>query len=161
MYTEKARRVIFFARYEASISGSPSIEPEHLLLGVLREDRPLTIRFFPSDESLKSIRLQIEQCTPARERISTSIDLPMSEASNRVLAYSGEEADRLSRPAVGTEHLLLGLLRNEESFAAQILRQFVDVTLDAVRQYASANSETSKLVQDEGHRATIDRKSVV
>ncbi len=46
-YTEKARRVIFFARYEASQFGAPAIEPEHLLLGLMREDKTLTGRFFP------------------------------------------------------------------------------------------------------------------
>ncbi|MDQ3256655.1 MAG: hypothetical protein M3R15_22655, partial [Acidobacteriota bacterium] len=44
-YTEKARRVIFFARYEASQFGAPAIEPEHLLLGLMREDKTLTARF--------------------------------------------------------------------------------------------------------------------
>ena len=49
-YTEKARRVIFFARYEASQFGSPSIETEHLLLGLIREDKNLTTRFIPKSQ---------------------------------------------------------------------------------------------------------------
>ena len=59
-YTEKARRVIFFARYEASQFGSPYIETEHLLLGLLREDKALTNRFLRSHASVESIRKQIE-----------------------------------------------------------------------------------------------------
>ncbi|MBP1611023.1 MAG: clpC, partial [Acidobacteria bacterium] len=60
-YTEKARRVIFFARYEASQFGSPFIETEHLLLGLIREDKNLTTRFFPkSGASIDSIRKEIE-----------------------------------------------------------------------------------------------------
>ena len=59
-YTEKARRVIFFARYEASQFGSPYIETEHLLLGLLREDKALTNRFLRSHASVESIRIQIE-----------------------------------------------------------------------------------------------------
>jgi len=55
-YTEKARRVIFFARYEASQFGSPYIETEHLLLGLLREDKALTNRFLRSHASVESIR---------------------------------------------------------------------------------------------------------
>ena len=56
-YTEKARRVIFFARYEASQFGSPYIETEHLLLGLLREDKALTNRFLRSHASVESIRM--------------------------------------------------------------------------------------------------------
>src|SRR5579862_5148186 len=71
-YTEKARRVIFFARYEASQFGSPCIETEHLLLGLLREDKALTNRFLRSSASVESIRKQIEASTTMREKVSTS-----------------------------------------------------------------------------------------
>ena len=72
-YTEKARRVIFFARYEASQFGSPYIETEHLLLGLLREDKALTNRFLRSHASVESIRKQIEAHTTIREKVSTSV----------------------------------------------------------------------------------------
>src|ERR1700688_3263711 len=122
-YTEKARRVIFFARYEASQFGSPSIETEHLLLGLLREDKALTNRFLRSHASVESIRKQIEGHTTIREKLSTPVDLPLSNECNRVLAYAAEEAERLSHKHVGTEHLLLGLLREEKCFAAKILHE--------------------------------------
>ncbi len=117
-YTEKARRVIFFARYEASQFGSPYIETEHLLLGLLREDKALTNRFLRSHASVESIRKQIEGHTTIREKVSTSVDLPLSNECKRVLAYAAEEAERLSHRHIGTEHLLLGLLR-EESVSPQ------------------------------------------
>ena len=119
-YTEKARRVIFFARYEASQFGSPYIETEHLLLGLLREDKALTNRFLRSHASVESIRKQIEGHTTIREKVSTSVDLPLSNECKRVLAYAAEEAERLSHKHIGTEHLLLGLLREEKCFAAEI-----------------------------------------
>ena len=122
-YTEKARRVIFFARYEASQFGSPFIETEHLLLGLLREDKALTNRFLRSHTSVDSIRKQIEGHTAIREKVSTSVDLPLSHECKRVLAYAAEEAERLSHKHIGTEHLLLGLLREEKSFAAEILHE--------------------------------------
>jgi ATP-dependent Clp protease ATP-binding subunit ClpC len=118
-YTEKARRVIFFARYEASQFGSPYIESEHLLLGIVREDKALSNRFLRSE--VASIRKQVESQTTTREKTSTSVDLPLSNESKRVLAYAGEEAERLAHKHIGTEHLLLGLLREEKCFAAQIL----------------------------------------
>lgn len=122
-YTEKARRVIFFARYEASQFGSPYIETEHLLLGLLREDKALTNRFLRSHATVESIRKQIEQHTTVREKVSTSVDLPLSNECKRVLAYAAEEAERLSHKHIGTEHLLLGLLREEKCFAAEILHE--------------------------------------
>src|SRR6201981_2905416 len=121
-YTEKARRVIFFARYEASQFGAPAIEPEHLLLGLMREDKTLTGRFFPRAQvSIESIRKEIEGRTLLREKISTSVELPLAPETKRVLAYAHEESDRLQHRHIGTEHLLLGLLREERSMAAEIL----------------------------------------
>src|ERR1019366_7189474 len=107
-YTEKARRVIFYARYEASQFGSPYIESEHLLLGILREDKATTRRLLPSLESEESIRKQIERHTTIREKVSTSVDLPLSNECKRVLAYAADEAMQLTHRHIGTEHLLLG-----------------------------------------------------
>src|SRR5438876_3717267 len=121
-YTEKARRVIFFARYEASQFGAPAIEPEHLLLGLMREDKTLAGRFFPRAQiTIESIRREIEGRTILRERIPTSVELPLAPETKRVLHFSHDESDRLQHRHIGTEHLLLGLLREERSMAAQIL----------------------------------------
>ena len=144
-YTEKARRVIFFARYEASQFGSPYIETEHLLIGLLREDRALTNRFFRSQEGVESIRKQIEECTVVREKISTSVDLPLSNECKRVLAYAAEESMLLEHKHIGTEHLLLGLLREERCLAAQILQER-GLELSAVRR------EILQIVLEEEHR---------
>ena len=123
-YTEKARRAIFFARYEASQFGSPYIETEHLLLGLLREDKRIVLLFFRSHVFVEEIRKKIEQHGYVREKISTSVDLPLSNESKRVLAYAAEEAERLDHKHIGTEHLLLGLFRGKESFAAQLLNEY-------------------------------------
>ena len=122
-YVEKARRVIFFARYEASQLGSPMIETEHLLLGLLREDKPLANRFLRSSAAIDSIRRQIEEHTVIRQNVSTSVDLPLSHDSKRVLAYAGEESERMHHKTIDTPHLWLGLLREENSFAAASLRE--------------------------------------
>src|SRR5580765_4024654 len=122
-YTERARRVIFFARYEASQFGSTTIETEHLLLGLIREDKNLTNRFLHNESPIESIRREIEGRTEVREKVSTSIDLPVSDECKRILAYAAEEAERLNHRHIGTEHLLLGILREEKSMAAEILRE--------------------------------------
>ncbi len=132
-YTEKARRCIFFARYEASQFGSPYIEAEYLLLGLLREDKALANRSLRSYAAVESIRKQIEGHTARREKVSTSVDLPLSTECKRALAFGAEEAERFQHKHIDTGHLLLGLLREEKCFAAQLLREH-DVTLDSVRE---------------------------
>lgn len=141
-YTEKARRAIFFARYEASQFGSPYIETEHLLLGLLREDKALTNRFLRGQDKVEVIRKQIEDHTITRENVSTSVDLPLSNEGKRVLGYAAEEAARLSHQHVGTEHLLLGLLREENSFAAQLLKER-GVMLSRIREELAATTHES------------------
>jgi ATP-dependent Clp protease ATP-binding subunit ClpC len=123
-YTERARRVLFFARYEASQLGSVSIETEHLLLGLIREGKGLTSRIFArSHLSLETIRKEIEGRTVFREKVSTSVEIPFSAETKRALQYAAEEADRLLHNYIGTEHLLLGILREERSVAATILME--------------------------------------
>lgn len=122
-YTEQARRVIFFGRYEASQLGSPLIETEHLLIGLLREDKSIIHRFFgPNADAVRaSVREQVEKRTTYREKISISCDIPLSTEGKRVLAYANEESARLSHQYIGPEHILLGLLREERSIAFTIL----------------------------------------
>ena len=84
-YTERARRVIFFARYEASQLGSNSIETEHLLLGLIREGKGLTSRIFSKSHlSMESIRKEIEGRALYRDKVSTSVDIPLSSESSGV-----------------------------------------------------------------------------
>jgi ATP-dependent Clp protease ATP-binding subunit ClpC len=123
-YTERARRVLFFARYEASQLGSISIETEHLLLGLIREGKGLTSRIFArSHLSLENIRQEVEGRTVFREKVSTSVEIPFSSETKRVLGFAVEEADRLLHNYIGTEHLLLAILREERSVAASILME--------------------------------------
>src|SRR5580704_10792550 len=133
-YTERARRVLFFARYEASQLGSVSIETEHLLLGLIREGKGLTSRIFArSHLSLENIRKEIEGRTVFREKVSTSVEIPFSAETKRVLQFAAEEADRLLHNYIGTEHLLLGILREERSVAASILME-KGMRLNTVRE---------------------------
>ncbi len=129
-YTEKARRTIFFARYEASQFGCSCIETEHLVLGVFREHKALATQFLASEAIRHSITLRR---TPGLS--STSADLPLSHESKRVLVYAAEESERMNHKHIGTVHLLLGLLREEKSFGAQLLRE-QGLTLDLVREEA-------------------------
>jgi ATP-dependent Clp protease ATP-binding subunit ClpC len=133
-YTERARRVIFFARYEASQLGSNSIETEHLLLGLIREGKGLTSRIFSKSHlSMDTIRKEIEGKALYRDKVSTSVDIPLSVESKRVLGYAAEEAERMLHNYIGTEHILLGLMREEKSVASGILAE-KGMRLSAVRE---------------------------
>jgi ATP-dependent Clp protease ATP-binding subunit ClpC len=118
-YTEKARRVIFFARYEAAQFGSPEITTEHLLLGILREAPTFLANWATPTDLITEVRATI----PTGKKISTSVDLPLSDAAKRVLAYGAEEAGQLGHKLIGSEHLVLGLLEESATTASEILHK--------------------------------------
>jgi ketosteroid isomerase-like protein len=135
-FTEGARRAIFFARYEASSYGSPFIETEHLLLGLLREQRGLVTWFGGQSNAAAEIRTEIEKRIVPRERISTSVEVPLTQECKKALILAAESADRLSHQHIEPEHLLIGILRIESSVAAQILLA-QGIKLQAVLEKAS------------------------
>ena len=163
-YTEKARRVIFFSRYEASQFGASQIEAEHILLGLIREDKNLTARFFHrSHANLELIRKEIENRTVMRDRVSSQIDLPLSDGAKRALSFAAEESELLGNRHIGTEHLLLGLLREENSIAAEVLYarglRLSDVRQDLAR-HVHAESVTHNLPIDASGVADRDEQWV-
>ncbi len=124
-YTERSRRVIFFARYEALQYGSPVIAPEHILLGLLREDKSLAARHFPGRRgvTVDSVRREVEDRIVVRDRIPQSAELHLASETKRILFYASEESRHLKSRFIGPEHLLLGISREERSIAAEILFQ--------------------------------------
>jgi ATP-dependent Clp protease ATP-binding subunit ClpA len=132
LYTDKARRVIFFARYEASEYGSASIRSEHLLLGLLREDRALLLRLIADPKRIAELPVEIQKRVPPGPKISTSVDLPLDDPSRRILAFAKEESEALGHGHIGTEHLLLGILRESDCLAGAFLTA-QGLQLDRVR----------------------------
>jgi ATP-dependent Clp protease ATP-binding subunit ClpC len=131
-YTEKARRAIFFARYEASAQGSPYIEAEHLLLGLMREDKQLFATLLSSGSNLGSLAEELRSNLPQQTPLSTSVDLPFGHMAKRCLAYAAEEAEQFEHREISPGHLLLGLLR-ENSLASEFLVSH-GVTLASARE---------------------------
>jgi hypothetical protein len=121
-FTEHARRAIFFARYEAGSFGSKFIETEHLLLGIIREDKVLPLKLPGGASERIRQRIAASLSDPVR-RISNSVDMPLSSDSRRVLSNSAEQADKLSHKSIDCGHLILGLLRVETCTAATLLRE--------------------------------------
>src|SRR6187402_117513 len=140
-YTERSRRVIFFARYEALQYGSQVIGPEHILLGLMREDKTLSARFFPFRHPLTvdSIRRDVEERIVLRDRIPQSSELHLSAATKQILFYANDESRQLKNRHIGPEHLLLGIVREEKSIAAEILFSY-GLRLQSVRDDLSRQS---------------------
>ena len=124
-YTQHALRVIFFARYEASRLGDEEIDTQHLLLGILREDRALLLDYL-DNEQLALLASQIEADAKQRNQgkgVSTQVDLPLTPYSKAVLQNAEKEAESLGDKHIGSEHLFLGLLRETDSCAGKLLQQ--------------------------------------
>jgi len=136
-YTERARRVLFFARYEASQLGSRAIGTEHMLLGLLREGHGAAARIC-RDAGLDfgQTHLEIAHTFEDRPKLSTAVEIPFTPEGRGALERSTEEADRLKHRHIGTVHLLLGLLGEPGSAVSAILGR-VGLNLDRARHAAS------------------------
>jgi ATP-dependent Clp protease ATP-binding subunit ClpC len=132
-YTERARLVLFFARYEASELGSVEINSDHLLLGLIRQWKGLTGRLIAnSGVSAEELRKELEGRAVFREKLSTSVEIPFTDDVTRVLKRAAEEARQLGHDYIGAEHLLIALLREENCPAGTLLIK-KGMRVDAVR----------------------------
>ena len=161
-YSERARRVVFFARYEASQLGARQIETEHLLLGLLREDPALMKRLLSSDESVQDLRVKIEEqhridhLVSSDNCTSTSVEMQLSDDTKWALDFASEEADRVLHDRIDSAHLLLGLLRVTDGAAAKILGSH-GLELSAVRLEVLKHSTAGR---DAGPTSGRMRKSL-
>ena len=120
-YTDEALLVLASARIEAIKFGSRIIEPEHLLLGLVKEEEGLLGALLQKSHiDSDEVREAVERRVEIKGKVSTSIDIPLSDISKRVLAAAEEEAKSLLHKHIGAEHLLLGLLRIRDSVAFEV-----------------------------------------
>jgi ATP-dependent Clp protease ATP-binding subunit ClpC len=119
-YTERALRVLFFTRAAVSKRNSTAIQPEHLLLGLLREDDGLSGSILrPSKDAIEN---EISADVPAQGKpVAEDEEIPFSSAMKDILHAAQEEANQLHHEHIGDEHLLLGLLSQGTSLAASVL----------------------------------------
>jgi ATP-dependent Clp protease ATP-binding subunit ClpC len=143
-YTEKARRVVFFARYEASQLGSPVIDTECLMLGIVRESADLIISV-AGPSAIETIKNRILQQHQFGDKFSTSVDFPFSEEAKQVLISAQEEADQLDSRVITSKHILIGLTREENCLAQRILSE-LGVTPEAVRKYQERGENTAEAI---------------
>ncbi len=122
LYSEKARRVIFFARREASEMGHREIKPVHLLLGLLREGKAMFFRLRVTPRKMKAIHRACAKEASNQEQLPTSVDMPLHSLSGEILERASGEMQTRKHVQLDLEHLLLALLY-VPSKAAEILQR--------------------------------------
>ena len=132
-FSERARRVVFFSQEEAGKLGESFISTEHLLLGLLRVDDCVACRILDRmGVTLEKIRSEIERQAVSRDgKLAQDIDL--APRAKRIIDLAYDEARQLNNNYIGTEHLLLGLIREEEGLAGRVL-SLLGVELEKTRE---------------------------
>lgn len=142
-YTPKANRSLFFARYEATRSGNVEVEPEHLILGLIRADAELLRRLSglsPDPDSY--IRAAIEVGTAFEVKFTVGELPPLSRSAQQALDSAFIQSQNLNHAYIGTEHILLGLLA-QNSIVSQILRK-LGFTLEGIIPKIAGGSLTDQ-----------------
>ena len=133
-FTDRARKVMQLANQEAQRFNHEYIGTEHILLGLVKEGTGVAANVLKNlDIDLRKIRLEVEKIVQAGPDMVTMGRLPQTPRAKKVIEYSIEEARNLNHNYVGTEHLLLGLLREQEGVAAQVLMN-LGLKLEDVRE---------------------------
>jgi ATP-dependent Clp protease ATP-binding subunit ClpC len=135
-FTERGRKVIIYAREEAEKRQNDYLGTEHLLLGLLREEDSLPMVILKKmGLSAEELRMEVERNLPTGSNILTFGDIPFTPRAKKVLELAVEEARLLGHSYIGSEHLLIGLIREEAGIAGKILRS-LGANLLGVRQLA-------------------------
>src|SRR2546421_8459566 len=133
-FTDRARKVMQLANQEAQRVNHEYIGTEHLLLGIVREESGSAAIILKNlDIDLRKIRMEIEKIVVCGPNAVTMAKLPRTPRAKKVIEYAIEEARDLNHNYVGTEHLLLGLLREHDGVAAQVLMN-LGLKLEEVRE---------------------------
>ncbi|MCK6472744.1 MAG: ATP-dependent Clp protease ATP-binding subunit [Planctomycetes bacterium] len=147
-FTDRARKVMSFARQEAERFNHDYIGTEHILLGLVKEGSGVAANVLENlDVDLEKVRLEVEKLVKPAPDVVTMGQLPFTPRAKKVLEFAIDEARALDHNYVGTEHLLLGLLREQEGLAAQVLMN-LSLKLDDVRnevmEFLGAETQQNK-----------------
>ena len=133
-FTDRARKVMQLANQEAQRFNHEYIGTEHILLGLVKEGSGVAANVLKNlDVDLRKIRLEVEKLVQSGPEMVTMGRLPQTPRAKKVIEYSMEEARNLNHNYVGTEHILLGLLREGDGVAARVLKN-LDVDIEQTRQ---------------------------
>ncbi|MER3403708.1 MAG: ATP-dependent Clp protease ATP-binding subunit ClpC [Armatimonadota bacterium] len=149
-FTERARKVIFYAQEEAQRLGESQVSTEHLLLGLVRESDSVAARILDRlGVSLQRIRNEVDRFAQRGDARPTQ-EMSLTSRAKRVIDLAYDEARQLNNNYIGTEHLLLGLIREGEGLAARVLHK-LGVDLERARR------EVMNIQEHESHGATSPR----
>ena len=152
-FTDRAKKVMSFARQEAMKFNHEYIGTEHILLGLVQEGSGVAANVLKNMSiDLEKIRHEVEKIVKTGPSMVTMGQLPCPPRAKKVLELSLEEASQLSHNYIGTEHLLLGLIRENEGIAAQVLMN-LGVKLDEVREEVLEFLGASESGEEEGEAA--------
>src|SRR5690242_14693103 len=133
-FTDRARKVMALANQEAQRFNHEYIGTEHILLGLVKEGSGVGANVLKNlDVDLRKVRLEVEKLVKSGPDMVTMGKLPQTPRAKKVIEYAIEEARNLNHNYVGTEHLLLGLLREHDGVAAQVLMN-LSLKLEEVRE---------------------------
>ena len=155
-FTERAKHVISTAREEATRLGSEYVRTEHILLGLCREPDGIAARALENlGVDIESLAMEIEQQVQRGNAVPSSDEIAFTPRAKKVLELSVEEARRFNHSYIGTEHILLGLVKEGEGIAAKVLQ---DLKIDLEKIQA----EVIRLLGDQGKpgpQASTSKKS--
>src|SRR5665213_3566847 len=133
-FTPRAQQVLALARKEADRLNNDFLGTEHLLLGLIKLGQGVAVNVLQSmGIDLETVRMEVEKQTPGGSDQKMIGNIPYTPRVKKVIALSQKEAKNLNHTYVGTEHLLLGLLREGDGIAAKVLRN-LDVDIEEARQ---------------------------
>ena len=153
-FTDRARKVMSFARQEAERFNHDYIGTEHVLLGLVKEGSGVAANVLENlDVDLEKVRLEVEKLVKPAPDVVTMGQLPFTPRAKKVLEFAIDEARALDHNYVGTEHLLLGLLREQEGLAAQVLMNLglkLEDVRNEVMEFLGAETQQSKDAEPQG-----------
>jgi len=148
-FTEKGRKIIIYAKEEAERRQNDYLGTEHILLAILREEDGLPVLILKKmGISPEELRMEVERNLSAGTNILTFGDIPFTPRAKKVLEHAIEEARLLGHGYIGSEHLFLGLLREDEGIAGKILRSFGANLLGARQLVINLSLKTSTHVKE-------------
>src|SRR5216684_2452757 len=158
-FTDRARKVMQLANQEAQRFNHEYIGTEHILLGLVKEGSGVAANVLKNlDIDLRKIRLEVEKIVQSGPDMVTMGKLPQTPRAKKVIDYTIEEARNLNHNYVGTEHLLLGLIREEEGEASQVLlnlglklQDVREEVLNLLGQTTNASDHSKRVFERERH----------
>ncbi|KMP11799.1 Clp protease ClpX [Candidatus Nitromaritima sp. SCGC AAA799-A02] len=159
-FTERARRVIILAREEAELYRHEYLGTEHILQGVIKDGGGIAVAIIQkTGADLTQLKKELEKNLPRSSNSLIIGDIPFTSRAKKVLEFAVEEARSLNHNYIGTEHLLLGLLKEKEGVACRILNNFGMYFEEVKEKIVEMFKEPAETTRETGKTPTLDEFS--